>query len=436
LFFTGTEEESTFNICLSDDICSYLNELSLDAKETVVTIVDSGTSRQMTPFADNLLNVTKVTGQVRLGKKGVHLQVSAVGDHPVFGPVLIVPELTLNLISVSAIDVRGGHVDFRGGNSTGYDSNGSILFVAMLNSVTNLYEVSEQLHMFSHICETCHLSKFAKTGSAPPRLRLATSGFTKAQMGSMKAFKHRSATPDETRKYETFEKVGIDYKGPFRTKGYHGETGFCLLFDYGSGWYTAYLVKTKSQTFPSIKDFKTTIVERKGFKSTILQSDGDSVILSEECKNWLDQQQIIQQSSAPYAQFQNGGVERAMQTVCDKVLTVMADYHPPPKYWGFAVLYVCFILNRVMINIHTGIVPYESVYKELPDISIFQQFYAPGVYHVTKKERQTSSWQFKAEPCRMLGFVEGYKNTYALLNIRFGNIVFRRDVVFDESLYT
>jgi hypothetical protein len=252
----------------------------------------------------------------------------------------------------------------------------------------------------------------------------------------MKAFKHRSITPDEARVYNTFEKVGLDYKGPFACKSHNGETGFCLFFDYGSGYLTAYLVKTKSQVFPCMKDFKLTIVERNGFKLSIFQSDGDSVVLSEAAKRWVDEQLIIQQTSAPYAQFQNGGVERAMQTVCDKVLTVMADYNPPPKFWGFAVLYVCYVLNRVMINIHTGKTPYESVFHSLPDISTFQPFYVPGVYHVTKKERQTSKWQFKAEPCRMLGFVEGFKNTYAVLNVRFGNVVFRRDVVFDESLYT
>jgi hypothetical protein len=76
------------------------------------------------------------------------------------------------------------------------------------------------------------------------------------------------------------------------------------------------------------------------------------------------------------------------------------------------------------------------VFREVPDVSHLMPFYAPGVYHLTKKERKGRAWAFKAEPCRMLGYSEDGKHSYHVLNVRTGKVVRdRSDCVFDESFY-
>ncbi len=57
-------------------------------------------------------------------------------------------------------------------------------------------------------------------------------------------------------------------------------------------------------------------------------------------------------------------------------------------------------------------------------------FFAPGVYHLTKEERH-STWDYKAQLCRMLGYDKISRDCYKILTILDGKILSRKDVVFD-----
>ena len=56
----------------------------------------------------------------------------------------------------------------------------------------------------------------------------------------MRRFVHNPVT---TRIYNVLEKLNIDFKGPFRTKTIHGETGFFLFVDQLSGYLRPYLIR-------------------------------------------------------------------------------------------------------------------------------------------------------------------------------------------------
>ncbi len=60
----------------------------------------------------------------------------------------------------------------------------------------------------------------------------------------------------------------------------------------------------------------------------------------------------------------------------------MLVYNTPIKYWGYAVLYACYMLNRTP-NTNTNISAYQALTNTIPDLSNAVPFYAPGVYHLT-----------------------------------------------------
>lgn len=249
--------------------------------------------------------------------------------------------------------------------------------------------------------------------------------------GRMKANPGR---PVSSHEYPVFGKVAADYKGPFKVKSYHKFNGFMLFSDHKSHLVTSVMMKSKEGVVGILDDYLHTHVVINNCTWEVLQSDYDKIFRSAEVKAWLIKHHIKLYTSAPYTHDQNGQIERDVQNVMDKARILMGVYNTPEYFWEFAVLIACYLINRSP-HASMDITPLQAAFGEIPDISNFVAFYAPGVYHVTKEERMArGAWAPKAEPCRMLGYDETCKNTYIVYNVRTKKIVSRRDCIFDESM--
>ena len=233
------------------------------------------------------------------------------------------------------------------------------------------------------------------------------------------------------KEYDVFEKIGIDFKGYFPV-AYHGYKGFFLLSDKKSHFVYVYLVKQRSQALEALNSFSD-LVSYYHKVWRILQCDSDSVFVDKEVIDWLNSHHIKLYLSTPYNHWQNGQVERDIMNVMDMARTLMADSKAPASYWYFAIKYACYVINRSPVK-GADKTPYECVTGEKPDISHFVPFYCPGVYHCSKEERKGKAWAYKAEPCRMLGYDENTKDGYIVLKVRNGQVLTRRDCIFDENI--
>lgn len=247
--------------------------------------------------------------------------------------------------------------------------------------------------------------------------------------GRMKA---KSSSPTTSHSWTPFEKIAVDFKGYFSKKGYHGERGFMLFVDYATNYVHAELVKSKSEHVRTLKDYKLKIIDKYGKTWKVLQTDSESIFKSQLVANWIRNHEIRLQLSTPYQHWQNGQVEVFVGIVMDKSRTLMCTYLTPAKYWGFAVLYACYVINRMPTSDHATSA-YETLTGEKPDVSWMVPFYAPGVFHLTHEERKTP-WSVKAEPCRMLGYADGYLNAYYVLNIRTQKVVVREHCIFSNNV--
>ena len=66
---------------------------------------------------------------------------------------------------------------------------------------------------------------------------------TACYKGRMKASPTEKNNPVKDR--DLMEKIGIDYKGPFRQKSVHKFNGFTLFHDYASGFMYVHLMRDK-----------------------------------------------------------------------------------------------------------------------------------------------------------------------------------------------
>jgi hypothetical protein len=474
--------------CLSHSASSFRAgdfpaELALLGKGGDLEIIfDSGTTAHVLPTKTPMFNYRIKEGMVKLGDLGVELKIAGEGDTTFLPAVLHVPRMSYGLISIACFDnqgcmsifnrrrcwvvgvdgsllcsgtLRGNlyHLDDKymkllldKGSGTDQDSSGDdfdVHFAALVKRLVSTrlgFNDIELLHQrWAHASEQS-IKQAVRDGHVKDcdcdwdqikkqRLRFCN----KCWMGHMRAF---DKSPISTKMWEILAKVGVDFKGPFPKRTPEGYIGYFLFADQASNFTKAYLVKSQRALLWCLKDFLNNVVTPTGHAWRLLQCDHAKSHEKRSVLDWLASNYIRIQYSAPYKHSQNGMVERDIGFVMDRARTVIAQYNTPPQYWGWAVLYAVYTINRTHVPKSTGKTPYEMVYKTVASVAHLVPFFAPGVYHLTKEERKGKSWENKAEPCRMLGYSEDGKGSYIVLNVRTGRIVKdRADCIFDESFH-
>ena len=250
-------------------------------------------------------------------------------------------------------------------------------------------------------------------------------------------FKGRMKAMDRVKIYSThnwdiFNKVAVDYKGPFPIMS-EKANGFFLFSDYASNYVYPYFVNKKSKAKEAIEEFYLEMITANQFTMKILQSDYDTIFIDKRVTKWLLQRGIHSQLSAPYKHSQNGQIERDMQSVMDKARTLMAVFDTPHRFWKYAVQNACDMIN-MSPTFGKDKTPHEMVYKVKPNISHLVPFWSPGVYHVTKEERSSKIFPEKARPCRCLGYDKRLLLGYVIYDIQNRRIIRRADCIFNESI--
>jgi hypothetical protein len=180
--------------------------------------------------------------------------------------------------------------------------------------------------------------------------------------GRMRADPKGSVTNHE---WKVFEKVAVDYKGPFNIKSKSGKRGFFLFSDYRTDYVWAYMVKEKSEFLDALKAF---LAEHNHgpkikAKTAILQGDYDTVHRDKKISQYLKRKGIKLQLSAPYVHSQNGQIERDMGNVLNRARSIMSTYDTPPSLWDYAIIHACYLINLSPTSKEGNKTPYEYVYN-------------------------------------------------------------------------
>lgn len=499
-------ESAAATACRSEPAAGRLSHKSLRV------IIDSGASSHMLPCASLFdgLAMRAVQGSVSLGNSDYKLVIIGEGktSMEILDYVLLVPDLSYGLISISKFDLKGYRTEMKKKKVKVFDEGGRLVLSGSLKG--NLYFLDEDFMnvlwngsqcvcgrdpesrgsamAVSEDCGEVVEEVFSRgvqdamvveepdvSGSANKRLSQTIAGKLPIQLlherlghlgeanilkglrnkcwvgaqytledvkdtrlpfcptcmeGRMKAAPPSSST--RRQKFGLFEKMGMDYKGKFSTPDIHGNSGFYLVADYGSGNVFAYPCKSKDEevALDILEKYKSVTLQASATLK-VFQSDYDSVLLGSAVMNWLRDHNIRQQASVPYLHWQNGFIESNVGKVMDKARTLMCSGDVPKKYWSYAVLCACYLINRSLFGDSTK-TPYEIRFGEPPDISHFVPFYCSGVYHKTKPERR-GHWAKKAQRCRMLGYDEKAKNGYLVLDESTKSVLTRHDCAWDEA---
>jgi hypothetical protein len=147
-------------------------------------------------------------------------------------------------------------------------------------------------------------------------------------------------------------------------------------------------------------------------------------------EEYLEEEGIKHEFSAPYTPQQNGVVERKNRTLIDMARTMLGEFKTPEQFWSEVVNTACHAINRVYLHRLLKKTSYKLLTGNKPNVSYFRVF-GSKCYILVEKGRNS-----KFAPKAVEGFLLGYdSNTkaYRVFNKSSGLVEVSSDVVFDET---
>jgi hypothetical protein len=161
-----------------------------------------------------------------------------------------------------------------------------------------------------------------------------------------------------------------------------------------------------------------------------IRSDSGSEFKNLHVNEYLEEEGIKHEFSAPYTPQQNGVVKRKNMTLIDMERTMLGEYKTPERFWSEAMNTACHSINRLYLHRLLKKTSYELLTGNKPNVSYFRVF-GSKCYILVKKGKHS-----KFAPKAVEGFLLGYdSNTkaYRVFNKSIGLVEVSSDVVIDET---
>ena len=184
-------------------------------------------------------------------------------------------------------------------------------------------------------------------------------------------------------------------------------------------------MRNKSDTLEAFKMFIADTRPYGNIKRVRLDNGGE--FISNAFKNYLRENKIKPEFSAPHSPHQNGTAERTWRTLLDMSRCLIIDSKLPKTFWPYAVMYSAHIRN-ICFNNRTQCTPYETLTGKLPDMNLIHQFGATCFTYVQKAKKLEE----KAQKGMFLGY-DKYSPSY-LVYLPEQNIIKTRNVKFFKDV--
>ncbi|MCI13909.1 copia-type polyprotein, partial [Trifolium medium] len=200
---------------------------------------------------------------------------------------------------------------------------------------------------------------------------------------SRKSFK--SELP--SRASNLLEVIHSDVCGPFEVPSLGGNKYFISFVDEFSRMMWIYLIKVKSESFDVFRKFKKKVEKYSEKSIKILRTDGGGEYTSNEFKQFLVEQGIEHEITAPYTPQHNGLAERRNRTVLNMVRSMIREKSLPSYLWGEAASTAVYILNKCPTKRLTKSVPEEIWSGRKPTVKHLRVFGALCYSHIPDQRR-------------------------------------------------
>jgi hypothetical protein len=411
-------------------------------------LLDSGASFHMTPHKSILSECQSNSNASFVSTAdGTALKIEGVGTfkndlskHNKFyiPKIRLIPKLHLNLLSVSQISDHGYDVIFSSSKCWVQDRQSGKL-IGEGSRQGDLYYMDFLCIPKESFCNTAQTKdirtwhhrlghpNIRKLNFVPVTKNLCKDNFEckECLLGKMTALPYGQRTFYSSM---PFELVHSDVWGPAPVASKGGFSYYVVFIDDFTRYCWIYFLKFKSDVFATFKTFHNMIKNQFESKIKILRTDSGGEYLSNEFKQFLENEGILHQKSCPRTPQQNGISERKHRHIMKTTRTLLIARNVPKNLWAEAALTAVYLINRMSSKTLSNEIPFEKLFKYQPDYQRLRIF-GCKCYVLNDKGDKLSS---KAIPCAFIGYSETQKG-FKCYDIKNDKLLVSRNVNFVEN---
>lgn len=355
--------------------------------------------------------------------------------------ILYVPDLKVNLLSVSQIVKKNYSVVFKTTGCEIYDSQQNVIATGIFDKDLFKLDLKNQL-------VACHASVNSMLwhrrlghisfGSLNKLKNGMASGLNfpnadtngKCEICVMGKCQRLPFKDSETCTTEVLQLVHSDLCGPIEVKSIAGSRYMLTFLDDYTHKVFVYFLKAKDEVFSCFKTFKNLVENQTGKTIKTLRTDNGGEYLSTVFEQFLKDSGIVHQLTVPRTAEQNGKAERLNRTIVEKVRCMLIDCKLPNSFWAEAAHTAVYLLNQSPTKCLEGKTPEEAWSNKKPNLEGLRIFGCKVHAHIAKEIRK------KLDRKTIASIMVGYSTeskAYRLYNPSTGKVFVARDVVFFEE---
>lgn len=200
-----------------------------------------------------------------------------------------------------------------------------------------------------------------------------------------------------------------DLKGPMTPADRLGNRYMVVFVDHFSNYTRVFLAKDKTTAADKFQHFMTFFERTFNCKIHVLRTDGGKEYRAMDL--FCERTGIHRQKTEPYTPASNGKAERMHRTLLNMARTMIFSSKLPLIFWGDAIQYACYILNRSPSRSNPERKPpMQMLTGKQPNVANIVTFGAKCTVHIKSALRKT--WDFRATVGYVVGIseeVKGYR---------------------------
>jgi transposase InsO family protein len=162
-----------------------------------------------------------------------------------------------------------------------------------------------------------------------------------------------------------------------------------------------------------------------------MRSDNGTEFKKTQVEDFLDEECIKHEFSAPYTPQQNGVAEKKNRTLIEMARTMLDEYKTSDQFWAEAINMVCHATNRLYLQKLLKKTSYEFLTGNKPNVSYFQVFRSKC--YILQKSLKSSNFAPKTYESFLLGY-DSNSSAYRVFNVTTSCVETTCDMVFDETI--
>ncbi|UYV77601.1 hypothetical protein LAZ67_15001684 [Cordylochernes scorpioides] len=385
--------------------------------------VDSGATSHMAYDESFFTELNREQTQNVVVANGNKLQVKGIGqgeikvitpkgktDTLLLTKVLYIPELTDNLLSVSAATSNGCKVTFNRDWCTIERDNTALANGILDNGMYRLHlddnpqtrtfkaNVAKQNHCKNKNClmlwhdrlghRNIESIKKIQNENLARGLSLNNCSHSTDCVQCIQGKLTETPFPKKTeyRATETLQLVHSDVCGPLPTNSLSGKRYFITFTDDYSRYTKVYLLKGKDEVYEKIKDYVISAHTEFGKNIQTIRTDNGREYVNRQVEDFLNQSGIKHQLTVPYSPAQNGVAERKNRSLMEMTRCMLFDSGLPQSLWAEAVTTANYLHNRIPSKT-TDKAPFELWTNRKPSLKHLKRFGCKAFAYIPKIKR-------------------------------------------------